>query len=841
MSGVAVQKVINAPIEKVWAKFRPFGKELMEWWPIYQWMEIQAPGKDEVGCVRHFLTKSGRTYLEKLLERDDEKKTFKYNLISISPGVPTMKGIITTVRLTAQGANQTLVDWTSEIDASSLILGQIKDVQEGVYRDALVALERAFNPALGSLEIEIVNATGLRKKGLFAPNPYVVVDLDHTGPKSSHVKLHTFSPQWNDKIRLDVLSKEGRLHVGIWDKNLLEHDSFLGSAEFDIHRLTPGKLTFQKIKLQEVETGELTLSLLLKLAEGGQLGETDEEVETHHALQLNHVLNELQDAALHTLQDLSGEDPKRYAYAKYPRIQQYPDVDYENLPRMVDALHMSQILSPRKLGHVTTRLTEYFYSQINFLNRSEAAGADAFGVIYDKDKWVKPPTYVLKHWTDDAEFCRQLLQGVNPTQITLCDQTTKIPGGLKKLTAQGKSVDELIAEKRLFILDYEELHGMPRYRDMVVYAPIALIYNENLGNGETRLNMLGFQLTRKFDGTDEVFTPQNDKPNRYKLAKFHLTCADNQYHQFIQHLGMAHLAMEPFAIAHHNCLEGGHPIGKVLKPHFHDTIGINYLARQTLVSPIIPFTDRTFSLGTAGSLWLFLKSYKKWTFNKMSFPSQLKARGFDENGSDGVKDYFYRDDGFKIWNFYGAYFADVVNAAYKDDKAVLADAAIQAWAKELSDPKQGAIKEFPASIATKAQLADILTTIVFNCSAQHSAVNFSQYPYVSYVPNRPDSMFLPMPEERREVTPDEIQKALPSVMITQFQALFAYLLTTPTLHPLSELRSCKEAFPELYEKHKANLKEISSAIKARNAKLEAAGKMAYTFLDPDVLASSIDI
>jgi arachidonate 15-lipoxygenase len=61
-SGANVTGIVRAPINKVWELFRAFGEENLKWWHIYEYLHLDPPGKDEVGAVRSFKTKTGREY-----------------------------------------------------------------------------------------------------------------------------------------------------------------------------------------------------------------------------------------------------------------------------------------------------------------------------------------------------------------------------------------------------------------------------------------------------------------------------------------------------------------------------------------------------------------------------------------------------------------------------------------------------------------------------------------------------------------------------------------------------------------------------------------------------------
>ncbi len=838
LPGANVTGVVRAPIAKVWELYRKFGPEILSWWPIYEWAKLEDPCVDEVGCVRAFKTNTGRTYRENLVARDDEKYVLKYGLLDIQPAVPTLTDIQTTVEFQAKSATETLVHWTSEVHASSIFAGKIVATQEDVYRAAIVSLDRHFNPSLGKLALRVVSAVGLTRHGLLPPDPYVVADLDHTGPKTSSTATRTTNPRWDDSLEFEVVSLDGNLRLGVWDSRAFGHDDFLGSVEIDLHAVPAGHAVTRKLALQEVPGGELTVELTLTLEDGtDHLAYSAAVEEQHHGEELLKVIAALRDQTVEIFSQLGEDDPKVYGYARYARDPLCPDVPFENLPRLVKGYPVGQLLPPHKIGHVVERLTEYVYAQAQFPKRLAVEGADRWRALYHGP--IAPPEPVIARYAEDSEFGRQLLQGVNPMVIARLTDPAKVPPALAGLSAQGLTAPQLAEAGRLFLLDYALLDGLPQYRDMYFYAPLALVYRELLDGGKSRLTLLGFQLARGADA--EVFQAGQTPPNRYKLARLHLACADNQYHQFIFHLGFAHLAMEPFAVAHHNAFPAEHPIGRFLAPHFRDTIGINTLARQTLVSPIVPFTDRTFSPGTVGAMRVFLKAYDEWDFWGTSFPAHLAARGFDEAGTDGVEGYSYRDDGFLIWNALTAYVRDVVETVYQDDAAVAADAVIQGWAAECVDPERAAIKGFPARFDTRDLLVRALTTIIFTCSAQHSAVNFPQFDYLSYLPNRPDSMFKPMPTERGEVDEAAILDAMPGFATMQFQVMFAHMLTTPSDHVLADLEGARDLFPALHAKHAARFAEISAVIQARNTALESAGEMPYPYLHPERIAASIDV
>ncbi|MBD2741443.1 SRPBCC family protein [Coleofasciculus sp. FACHB-1120] len=840
-SSANVTGIVRAPIDKVWAVFRPFGEETMKWWPIYESMKLDAPGKDEVGAIRSFKTLSGREYKERLEMRDDQKHILKYSFVEVKPSLP-ITSAITTVEMSAQSPTETVIHWFSESEISSPVFaGQITSGQEKTYTEAIKSLDKHFNPSIGKLEIELISGKDLLKTGLFNPDPFVVIDLDEAKPQESKACLQTCNPFWNEKFTLDLVSIEGKLRFSVWDANLGK-DEFMGTAEVDLHELKSGQVTRKTLPLKRTQRGEIVVSLQLLLDSGEKLPNTKEMEHQQAIAFLTGVLDDVKKQILQVVQQQAAGKDQKYEYQRYPRRSDTPDVALEELPRMVKGLPPMEALPPQKLGLISQRIAEYAYSEVGFVNRLQKIqqeGGDPWTAFYDG--WVKSPYNLPKTWKDDLEFCRQLIQGVNPMCITLCTDESVVPKDMAHLTAQGKTIPELIAQKRLFILDYQYLEDIPQLGGKVFYAPYVLVYRELLEDGKSRLNLLGIQLTRHTDRKNEVYTPNSPCPNKYLLAKIHVACADNQYHQFISHLGYAHLAAESYAISHHNAFPKDHPIGQMLKPHFQDTIGINYLARQTLVSYVAPFTNNTFATGTGGGLHLFLKAWKQWDFFRMSFPQELLSRGFDEQGSDGVEDFYYREDGFKIWNAIREYVSNIVAAVYKDDAAVAADKVIQAWAQETADPERGDVPGFPSAIETRELLVETLTSIIFLVSAQHSAVNFPQEQYLAYIPNRPNALYKGVPETEGDITMEYVMSSLQSFVSSHFEIAFAYFLTTPSLHPMFELPLESDRFSDIHAIFMAKLNLIAVEIEQRNKRLEQEGKTPYPYLSPKQIASSIDI
>lgn len=125
----------------------------------------------------------------------------------------------------------------------------------------------------------------------------------------------------------------------------------------------------------------------------------------------------------------------------------------------------------------------------------------------------------------------------------------------------------------------------------------------------------------------------------------------------------------------------------------------------------------------------------------------------DSNSPHGlrllIKDYPYAVDGLEIWSAIKTWVTEYCNFYYKTDAMVQNDNELQLWWREVREEGHGDKKNEPwwAKMQTRQELIDSCTLIIWIPSALHAAVNFGQYPYAGYLPNRPtlSRRFMPEP------------------------------------------------------------------------------------------------
>ena len=146
-----------------------------------------------------------------------------------------------------------------------------------------------------------------------------------------------------------------------------------------------------------------------------------------------------------------------------------------------------------------------------------------------------------------------------------------------------------------------------------------------------------------------------------------------------------------------------------------------------------------------------------------------------------IKDYPYAVDGLAIWSAIENWVNDYCSIYYANDAAVQTDEELQAWWKEIREVGHGDKKHetwWPV-MHNLSTLVQTCTTIIWIASALHAAVNFGQFPYAGYLPNRPtvSRRFMPKPGTKEykelEVNPD---RAFLRTITNQWQTLLGVSL-----------------------------------------------------------------
>lgn len=132
-------------------------------------------------------------------------------------------------------------------------------------------------------------------------------------------------------------------------------------------------------------------------------------------------------------------------------------------------------------------------------------------------------------------------------------------------------------------------------------------------------------------------------------------------------------------------------------------------------------------------------------FNHIAYAFCWKFRGMAFPGEDGkleltIEDYPYANDGLLIWDSIKGWVSDYVKHYYSSAVDIVGDKELQEFWTEVRTRGHADKQDEPwwPRLDSHGSLIQVLSTIIWVASGHHAAVNFPQYPYAGYFPNRPE-------------------------------------------------------------------------------------------------------
>ncbi|XP_068178376.1 hydroperoxide isomerase ALOXE3-like [Antennarius striatus] len=531
--------------------------------------------------------------------------------------------------------------------------------------------------------------------------------------------------------------------------------------------------------------------------------------------------------------DQRGEDYRWHVYT-------------EGIPQCIEA--EGPLSLPPEVRFSFTKTTEFLFTASSGLAELQLTGLadiqerwtdlDAISRIF----WYKRTNisdYVQAHWKDDAFFGYQFLNGVNPMMIKRCSALpSNLPVTNDMVFLQGQTTLEVEMQKgNIFLCDYKQLDGVKANiingKQQYLMAPLVLLHK----TPDDKMMPIAIQLKQIPADDNPIFFP-TDSEYDWLIAKIFVRSAEFSEHQLNVHLLRTHLLAEVFAVSLLRNMPMVHPLYKLLVPHTRYTLQINFLARLLLISETGIFTQFAAS-GGEGMMMFLKKSLSSLTYSSLCIPENIAERGVQN-----VPNFYYRDDGLKLWDIIHRFVQGVLGHYYKNDSEVQQDSELQKWIKDifvhgfLSQASTG----IPQAFTSVPQVVKFATMVIFLSSAQHSAVNSGQYDYSGWMPNTPISLQLPPPTTKGTTSEATMLQTFPDVnttaqgmatmwLLSQQSSDFVYLGQYPEEHFSEEvpIKAIKD--------FQGELEVLSAAIKVRNKNLD----VPYTYLDPMEVENSVAI
>ncbi|XP_006116243.2 hydroperoxide isomerase ALOXE3 [Pelodiscus sinensis] len=449
--------------------------------------------------------------------------------------------------------------------------------------------------------------------------------------------------------------------------------------------------------------------------------------------------------------------------------------------------------------------------------------------------------YVQEHWREDTFFGYQFLNGVHPVTIRKC---TKLPENFPVTSAmvapflgEGTTLTDELEKGNIFIADYKILEDITantinNYQQYIA-APICLLYVQPSGE----LVPVAIQLSQHPGPDCPIFLP-SDSEWDWLLAKTWVRNAELLVHEAVSHLLLTHLINEAFTLATLRQLPTCHPIFKLLLPHTRYVLHVNVLARSLLLrrGGII---DKAMGSGLVGITELMAKGMSGMTYTSLCFPDDIQERGVDD-----IPNYYYRDDGLKIWSAIESFVSGIVQHYYHSDAHVLADSELQAWVDEIF--RKGFLGNkasgIPASLQSVSELIKYVTMWIYCCSARHAFLNNGQFDFGAWMPNFPSSMRNPPPQAKGATSLESYLDTIPDISTTgRTIYIFWVICCEPgdsrALGTYPDEHFTEEEPKQLITAFQEHLAQISQEIQERNKSLP----IPYRYLDPQEIENSTSI
>lgn len=484
-------------------------------------------------------------------------------------------------------------------------------------------------------------------------------------------------------------------------------------------------------------------------------------------------------------------------------------------------------LEPRAIG-------AWFLSLSTKISRHVTATNVRSLSVFDEMHRTIPAIDAQKLWRSDELFAWQRVAGVNPMAIrrvrSLPEWCSIDEPALTRAGSVRGSLASALAEGRAFACDYSVLHnartGVTFDRAKSLPAPYALFVAQ-----DGALVPVAIQLAPTRDA--KVLTAADGAA--WNLAKVSVNIADANVHETIEHLGRTHMVMEAVTIALKRQLADAHPLRKLIEPHTEFTLAINHSAATNLIAPG-GTVDEAFGGHIETSASVVRLGLDSFDLRKSAPPVALAERtGVD---ASVIATSPYRDDALSLYPVIARFCESYARIYYRSDRDVVEDAELAAFVAEITAKDGGRIPGV-GSIDTVASLAELLSIIVWTATAQHAAVNFTQYPFMGAIPNMAGAFWNAWPPSDM-ASDDALLALMPPLNLALEQVYTVFQLSSVRLTRLGHYPVAHFAHPPAraaVEQFQRELDAVERELVARDA-----GRwLRYPYLRPSEIPNSIHI
>ncbi len=264
---------------------------------------------------------------------------------------------------------------------------------------------------------------------------------------------------------------------------------------------------------------------------------------------------------------------------------------------------------------------------------------------------------------------------------------------------------------------------------------------------------------------------------------------------WLGHVYHWHIPTAAMQMTMYDHLPAKHRLYELLQPQSQSLIDFDFVLLSFLWGQIAPPTPVGGYMELLALLDTFAEGRRFFDDDPLA---ELKSRGLDVDDFTVVTQwdaYPVVKSLLDIWEITGDYVSAVVNDLYASDDEVAQDKGLHAWMTASSHPDHGNVQGLPLPIKTRAELAAVLTSILYRVTV-HGAGSLQPAvsPALSFVANFPPSLQRSdMPEPDADVSTTELLDHLPHTGtiggMTTFYFTFAYTHPYETLIPSGGVES----------------------------------------------------